>query len=264
MKKLLIVVIIISAGLTGLIVYGQRKWDFQSRFTVIELKSPVTISSFDPSTKQGVIITVPDNLLVDTVSGRGSFMASVLAKAGQEWGDAWSAESLADYLGITYTGIAGKLSLTDRFLWWFNGRKVSWEKIALAETSLVTELKDPDGIVVLRLAEHWPERAEDWFSSTNLAREKINVNIVNSTDVPGLGAHAARIIENAGVRVVAVSNSQTKFDKCRIESSEAEFKSLTGRWLQSQYKCDEVIKNDKPGEIILTIGSDYKKWRMGD
>jgi len=266
MKKLLVIVFL--GGFLGFafITWQQKKWDTATRFTLISLDRPIVIKSFDPSTGDGITLVLPDNLMLDTVAGKGGWRTGVIEKLGEKWGSEWVSDSIADYLGITYTGITEDLNLADRILWWWYGREIKWEPIVLAETSLLSEVKDPDGVVLVRLGEHWPEKAEAWFSSANLAREQVNVNVVNTTGVGGLGAHVARIVENGGIRVISVGNSNTQGDlgKCLIEGDETLKNSLTGKWLMKQFGCLWQIKSENQKEIKLIVGSEYKKWWLGE
>src|SRR3989337_2174367 len=45
-------------------------------------------------------LTLPGNLELETVGGRGKWRAEVLAKLAQKYGKKWAADSAANYLGI--------------------------------------------------------------------------------------------------------------------------------------------------------------------
>ncbi len=264
MKIGIVLILAAVAAGVGWGIWRGRQWDGRTQFTVISISSPVTVASFDPVTGTGIRLVLPDNLKIDAVGGKGTWQAGILEKAGRQWGDKWAADSLADYLGISYVGRTENLELWDRIMWWWWSRQVKWQEVDLVNTVYLTSVRDPDGVEFERLGPTWPEKAQDWFTSASLAKETVNVSIINSTDVPGLGAHAATVAENAGVRVVAVNNTAVEVGKCVLAGNADMEAGLTGSWLTRVFGCRWQVNSDPNPEISLTVGSEYKKWWTGN
>ncbi len=213
-------------------------WDGKSRFTVVELGSPVRILSFDPATHQGLRLTLPGDLWVNTGSGRGRFPVSTLASAGSS---TWAVRSITDALGIFSQGELGHLNWVDKWRWWFAARGVQWRVVDLAQAGLVSYHQTADGISEGELAPNWEQAAQGWFTSLTVAQEQLAVRVVNTTAVPGLAAIAARQIETSGMKVVEVANSSDEVDKCRIVGPKELQKSVGGGLLWQNYNCDWQI-----------------------
>ncbi len=231
-------------ALAGAVIYAlgtfwlQRGWDGKSRFTVVDLGSPVRVLSFDPATHQGLRLTLPTDLWVSTGSGRGRFPVSTLVVAGSS---AWAARSITDELGIFSQGELTHLNWVDKWRWWWAARGVQWRAVDLAAAGLVNYHQTADGTSEGELAPNWEQTALGWFTSLTVAQEQLAVRVVNTTSVPGLAATAARQIETSGMKVVEVANSSDEVDKCHIVGSVQLQKSVGGRLMRQNYNCDWQI-----------------------
>lgn len=235
MKWILVIIAVISG------IFGGNKY----RSTVVVVGDKVVVKSFDPVTNSGIILRLPDNLEIETVGGRGKWQAGVITKAGTK---KWVADSVADYLGISYQGTEGVLPA-----------RVKLQEVDLGDTSFVTGEKTVDGVKVMRLNSSWETKVREWFFSSVVANESMTVTVVNTTEVPGLGAHAARVLESAGIKVGMVANKPEEVDKCIVRSKEEQKKSYTVGFMKRAFGC----KWEKGEEVILEVGKEYEKWWMG-
>ncbi len=226
------------------------KWDGQSRFTMVDLGPPVTISSFDPATHKGIHLLVPNNLEVDTSSGRGKFPAGSLAAAGTH---SWASESISSYLGIFVTGEMSQLKRVDKLRWWWSARQVEWKTVDLAKTQLVNYQQTADGQSVGKLAPKWEQVASEWFASLVISQEKLTIGVVNTTGVAGLAASVARSIETSGMKVIEVSNSSQEMDKCEIATPVSLKKSVGVQLMKTVYNC----KWKEGDKLTLSLGRDF-------
>lgn len=234
----------------GWVILGGQAWDGRSRFTVVDLGPPVTVSSFDPATHKGIRLSVPNDLEVDTNFGRGKFPAGSLAAAGSR---SWASESLSSYLGIFITGEISQLKWVDRLRWWWTARQVEWKTVDLAELGLVKYKKTADGERVGELAASWEQLAPEWFTSLIISQEKLTVSVVNTTSVAGLAATVARIIEISGMKVIEVSNSSQEKDGCEIIAPLSLKKSVGVQLMRKTYNC-QWKEGDK---LTLFLGRDF-------
>lgn len=244
--------------------YLGRSWNGKERFTRINLGNDIQVESFDPVTKEGIRMTIPREMLISTVGNRGSWPAGVMTKMENKYGSKWAADSVADTLGISYT-ITGRLpNLWDKWSWWNWQNKIEWQEIDLGKTAAVTDGTDPDGVKVLLLSDWGEKKMAEWMISTAIAAEEIPVTVVNTTKTDGLGNHAARVINNTGMRVSAVLNTQENLPKCQLERPDNLKNSLTVDWLVKTFSCELSGAGKTATEVKLKLGNDYVKWWKGD
>jgi hypothetical protein len=245
-------------GLAILWSYKHRLWDGKTRFTMIKLTSPLQVKSIDPTTHEGIILTLPDDLEIESVAGRGKWLAGMIGKAGKS---AWVADSLADYLGISYQGIEGQLDWWDSWAWRKNQKNVSWREVNLGQTPYVTTDTTPDGVSVKHITSAWDNKSRDWFSDQTIARESLGVELANSSAVPGLGASAARVVESMGFKVRKLTSQPDEVDHCVVKSQPSERKTLPVSKLMKEFGCR--WESTDQSDLILILGREYRIWRTG-
>jgi len=257
--------LLVISGIVLAVTYRARNWDGKDRFTLIELGEQVVVHSIDPETKAGVRLTLPANLEIETVGGKGRWRTKVLAEIAKKHGTSWAVDSVSDALGVAYTGVWGRLGLWDRWAWWQLSSDVEeWKEINLGETGWVEELPSPDRERLDGISKSWYGKAGELFSSTTISGEHISAVVVNTTDTLGLGEHAARIIEIKGMRVAMVRTESEVIDTCVVEGTDELKKSVSGQWLTDYFGCQWHTAGESANEIIIKLGTGYRKWWRGE
>lgn len=238
----------------------ESRWDGRTRFTVISVGKNVVVESFDPAVGGGTRFSLPSDLEVETVGGRGKWRAGVLYKLVKKYGAKWAADSVSDYLGVGYTAERGGLGLVDRWHWWRWRQRLEWREVDIVREGLVREVVEVDGQEALVLAENWQQVARKWFLSGRIANENMSVRIINASGIDGAGNNAARMIDVAGIRVNEVETGTTREGGCVFELEPGEKGGVGVAWLASQLGC----KLEKGDERVVILGKDYGKWWRGD
>ncbi len=245
--------------------YLQRSWRGVGRFTVLrQLKTDqgdeFRFLSVDPVSGDAIELKLPNDLEIATLGGRGSWRLGVMSKLSGQYGRKWAGDSIADSLGLAYQGFDQDLGTWDRFMWWWLSRQKQFTSVDLSDTSLLEKNDTVDGNKVLGLSSTWDDKAREWFVSAGLVSEGINIRIVNSLGEPGMGTHAARVIEHAGLRVGQIDNDPTQMvDRCRIRAMGL---SATLAFLKAQFGCEVVIDTQRV-DILLILGSEYRTGWLG-
>lgn len=258
---IMIIVVIIGIGLA--FGYTTRRWNGKDRFTVVVTNPILEIESFDPVSGKGIKIKIPGNMEIQSVGGRGVWMAEVMPRLGVKYGWKWVGESVADYLGIGYTSVDRQMSLWDKWEWWRHTSGLGWKEVTLDSSPLVEEIRSADGIVGLRITAGWADKAREWFTSVGIANEGVGITLVNTTNTIGLGSHAARQIDSSGMSVVMVSNDGGNINGCQIEAAGKLKDSLSAAYLQRVFGCKEIKTAAGEGEITLKLGQEYRNWWLG-
>jgi len=227
--------------------FQKRVWKDDSRLTYYDLPQ---IRSVDPVTKEAVIITLPQNLEVESTDGRGVWLLGKITKAGSK---TWVLESLRWHFGIADLQPSSDLTVWD----WWRLRRFSPKSIDLTQTGLLTAETTSDGVAIYRLSPHWYLQSPDWFASAKIVRQNLIVTIINTTTVSGLGSRAARALETIGIKVQTLLSSQDNLKRCRLTYS-SQVRKLSGFIiLKDLFNCDTQINESLGLEIKLELGQDW-------
>jgi hypothetical protein len=243
--------------------YAGRKWDGKTRFTLVNLKEGGRIESVDIVRNVGVRLTLPENTEVETIGGRGKWRLQVMPNLAEKFGVKWTADSIADFTGVAVTSEKSQMGWWDRFAWWKISRKVQWEDVDAAQNGWLKEVKSNDGLVVWELGPMWKQNMNNLFTDTQLIKDGLAVRVINTVSLPGMGTHAARWIESAGIRVNMIETAAESIVRCAvIVSGDDKGKSVT-RWLEKIYDCEIVQDDNLKGEVVLKLGMEYQGWWKG-
>lgn len=261
--KMIVLTIITGSLLLGIFAvlwgYHQRQWDGRSRFTQIYLTPKLVIKSFDPKSKTGVVLVFPENLEIDSISGRGSWNAGVISKAGNQ---RWAADSVANYLGISYTGIGNALNWWDQLQWQLWNSKIEWTEINVADTTALQPSTTPDGVMIYQLSRAWDSKANQWFFDQTIESQLLGVVIVNTTTTSGLGASASRVVESMGFKVRSLTSTDQDIKTCILQTKPELKTMLAVRKLQMTFGCS--WQKSEQQDLTLILGDQYRSWKTGD
>lgn len=209
------------------------------RKTWVSSWSPVTIKSYDPVTKEGIEFIVPDDLEIETISGKGFWLVGKLKQAKDL---SWAIGSLEDAIGVPL-----ERNNNHFFSWGVKWEKKSLDKYLVSQTTV-------DGVLIKKLDNSWFKVSKDWFVSSKLAEENVVLRIENTVSYIGLGGHAAKILEGYGIKVGLISSNDANLDKCEV----------TGKGLIAEYVAFKFGCTTKEGEeIILRLGKEYLDYWKG-
>ena len=239
--------------------YWQKDWDGQSRYTLIEIGEEVTLKSYDPITHQGFTIFFPKNLEIETVSGRGFWQIGALNRAGSS---KWAADSIADYLGISYNGVGGITNRWDRFQWGRMTRAAIWKEIDLSESNYLELVKTPDNLEVFRLSRTWDTKARELFLDQPVAQEAQGVIIINTVSYPGLGTNAGRVVESLGMATRGIETQEESIERCLVQGSPDLKDTASARKLMKVFHCQWEDSDDT--DLHLFLGEEYRTWKWGE
>jgi hypothetical protein len=214
----------------------------QIRQTRVSSWSPVVIQSYDPTTREGFEFSLPDDLEIETISGKGNWL---VGKLRQSKDNSWAMGTLEDALGVA-------IEKPNQFVWNMATVGVAWKKKDIAQYLEIHT--SADGIEVKKLNSKWDRVAKDWFLSSKLVSQKPVLKIENTVNYPGLGSHAARILESSGIKVGLIVSSDQSLGKCEV----------TGQGLVAEYTAHKFNCLTKGGnELVLKLGKDYLDYWKG-
>lgn len=262
---LVLVVLTVLGGLFRQ--YSDRKWREVGRFTLILIEdNKLIVKSIDPITSEAVAVDLPSDLQITTVAGRGEWKVGVLPKLAEKYGNKWLGDSVANFLGISYTALESELNWWDKISWRGMENKAVWKVVPLDKLGYITEGLEADSQKVLGLDSQWNNKVSDLFLSSELAKENSSITVVNSTNIAGLGSKAARVLGNSGLRVTMVrSEVDLNVDRCELQLNKSELESEEIKFIQDVFDCT-IVENENyaNGEMQLKIGKQFGRFLFGD
>ncbi|MBI3343117.1 LytR C-terminal domain-containing protein [Candidatus Gottesmanbacteria bacterium] len=258
-----------------------------ARTSFVIVSDPVRVLSWDETRGHLTIIPLPADVRIDGVFGVGSLpLASLrtLESLDTKKKGVFAA-SLEEVLALPIAGVVNNgtqdatrvlspfvlsswwdsgLSLPLRFrLWWIFvglrpdavttvdlGSQGVFRADLLADGSRVRvfDINRYDAVIGSRL-EVDPVR-----------REELRVRVVNTTDVVGLGSRAARMLNHAGMVVVAVENASPVQRECTLHVNKDLWESHSVQFIRSTFSCVVTAGDlDERADVMVRLGLQYAK-----
>lgn len=256
-----VMVIVAAITVAGWRIYAGRTWDQKSRITVVTLGQTIVVESIDPGGVSGIRLKVDPRVLIDSVGGRGKWLAGSIGNAGDK---TWVADSVANYFGMPYDAVMGRMGVWDSWGYARLSRRVTWKEIDLVSAGMVEKEVQPDNVEVYIKGQRLDEFVKENFFDSRILAEGISVGIVNSTKTPGMGNHAARFLESRGIRVAFVRGQDDRIEKCEVAGRDELRTTLTVKFLEKWFRCDFVKQDNLKSEPVLVLGGEYKSWWLGE
>jgi Na+-translocating ferredoxin:NAD+ oxidoreductase RnfG subunit len=101
------------------------------------------------------------------------------------------------------------------------------------------------------------ETVSELFRDELFVSENVSIQIINATEIPGLGKELERMIVNRGGNVVAVTSSRDQLSNSVVQYED---ESYTVKKIMSLFRMQgEKISEQKIADVIILIGNDYMK-----
>lgn len=265
----------------------------KTRINLVMSGNPVVFFSFNPKDGEEITISIPGNTYIEVPRGFGFYPASSIFNLGEidKKGGKLLSDSIQDFLGVPVDGWINTQHLTLNtqhsndildflgeirnygrletnlspfeilrlFLLTRNIRENKTDFIDLGENGCLSDFILADGTKVLK----GEESCLDFLVKENLfeeeiRRENLSIKIVNTTDVAGLGAKGARIIENIGGRVLRVETGKEDRDKTEILAEKKLRGSQTVKRLTKVLEAKVVEGRVEDFDLVIFLGKDYQ------
>ncbi len=257
------------------------------RFNVVLAGTPVELLSLDVTTKSAVAVFFPSDLyMTQTHHGYGGYRISAVYTVGQldRRGGETLADTVGDYVGVPVDGyIVGSFNTSqspssvvispglvfakDANIDFFDRLRLIQEVLTLRPDKITTvHLSDWSSSLILAdgsTATVLDPGALDtdlsgYFFEDKLRNEKWRVEVLNSTDVSGLGNRAARMLANIGATVINVGDIGIALPHCKISAVKAAEQSATVARIAGILACsvEEKVESGR-ADISVILGRDY-------
>ena len=245
----------LSLLLKGVMVVVQSKFDGQHRFSflVTDAQKSSVVLSFEGISKSASVALLPNGAPIRPISRflQSPLHASVSVRSNQISSliDAKELDSgtIALFIGkliISYRNLQTDMTILDLIRLWWIAQRVP--KNMLTVTSITPSLNEYEIDAI----------SSSLFSDKIIEQENSTIEIVNATNVTGLGNRLARFISNMGGTVVAVLTADSLQDKSQIIYIEK--KTYTVEKLAGLLRLEAVesrAQNNLLSDIRIIIGT---------
>ena len=231
------------------LVLAQSKYDSAHNFTVVVSQGNKIeqIFGFNPSSQSLSILKVNGQNVAPSTAAKVLAVPSdgQISLSSDLAGEGKVADVMSGAL-FSYPSIKTNLTLLDIGRLFFMAKSVS-----------ATNMKEKE--IVLPVTDTQIDKVvKGLFTDDALVGEKVSVQIINASDVSGMGKRVERVLSNIGVNVVSVITSRKPEKLSRIEYMGE--KSYTLEKISKLFKLP-VNKTEKEtiANIVIIIGRDTEK-----
>ena len=132
--------------------------------------------------------------------------------------------------------------------------------IDLKENSCLSDFILADGTVVLKDEVSCLDSiAKKYFIEEEIRQEGLSIKIVNTTNFPGLGVKAARLVDNIGGRVLRVESAEEERIETEILVEKRNLEKKTLRRISKGLNAKIVEGEPEDFDVVIFLGKDYQK-----
>lgn len=243
---------------------GERRFNL-----FLQFKNRSFLLSLSPERRMVVVVSFPNQMLVEAFGGYGEFrLDKLLPLANQEKKEELFSKSLEYFFGFSldywfafprevlkgddledlkknliektrFLFLASGYQAVDRInLFNFNRflrrRFLSWELFEAEKEGWVVDNRLQRAV--------WDDWASVYLADDRVKEEGLAVGVYNTTQRKGLAREVARILVNLGVRVVKVGNASKKVGECLVGIKESKIQeSVTFKRIRDLLDCPFLL-----------------------
>jgi len=259
------------------------------------------VVSFPKNSEENVlVVTLPDNALVDVPWGYGPYRMAAVWKLGElEHKPNLFPDTISDAFSIPIQGFVGEtepklfdtikfiaefkknfpltrllfdskltnLNFLDRWLLYWRVTSASQDLLVYNAHQNARLFQDTilvDGTEVKKvLLDGLKTFLEQKFEEAEIRKQAVTVEVKNTTDISGVGQKFANIISAAGGKVITIGNDKKTVAHCEIEVHDTSASKLLASFLAYEYRCQRLASSTTSGpDIIVRVGTDFgERWK---
>ncbi len=255
----------------------------EERYNFVLVQNSPIFVSLDRRTNSAVLVYLSGNLYVPTAEGYGNYRLKSVYDLGvlDKKDGRVLEETVEDFLGVPVAGylklpvpvrsvgdisflgnlakikeIKTDLSLTDLgkiSSVWLSVPKDKLKFLSLSEMGVLSDLVLADGTVAQSAdSDKLDYLLSGDFEESDLRNEDLKTEVLNAGDTSGLGAAAARILNNIGIRVVSVANEDLPTKGCEVRADDKLLSSKTVTRIAGAFGC-AVLPKTAGGRADVTL-----------
>lgn len=293
-----LVVVVVGLGYAGYWVwslYAQGVWNGSSRQTMAWISGDDVVRVFSYQPVEGAVVFMfPTEGVVDVSRGYGRYeIRSLWGLALQENDFRLIGESLTMLLGggvfdwvkddvvcaeelevecvrdavwaWTSSDVSSSVPRWDRFALWWKVRSLRSDQIRiidLSDGSWARPTTAADGkLEVMFDADFVDARVSELLNDRVIRDENLSVEVMNSTNYPGVATELARVVGGLGAHVVDLGNVDANLDRCLLRVRPEVLESATVAGIVRLWDCEVSVLEESTGyDLSLWLGERQAVW----
>jgi hypothetical protein len=242
------VIICISLAIKVFYIFQQSKFDPAHEFAlvIVQHNNVKEIIAFHPETSAISLLQIEDQNLPYATLAKDYGIATDGYIEDQEEINANSDITALLWASIMHTTTwQSNLTVLDKLRLIFFAKNVSINNKSIEQVSLIKKTPDLNTVIATAL------------NDQDIASENVTIQIVNATNVSGLGQRLGKVLTNMGANVVDVSSSQKTQQKSTIAYFGNDTYTVDHLQKILGIEASKIIKQTI-ADIIITIGTDKK------
>lgn len=274
-------------------------------FGVVSQSSPETIyvASIEPGVNAEVV-EIPEEVKLQVTHGYGEYMSgSLYGLAEQENNMDIFIKTLEYELGIPFDGwivkqqplvdfhldednyryalklfiqslwlgdVQSNIAWGDRVKLWWQGRNMRYDQfqsILFSAGNWAREEQEIDGQEVIWFDKNSIDlKLPDLMADSQVRNSGLEVIVINTTNIKGLGSQISRVLTGLGSKVVHVSDSEEQLGQCVIRYSAGVSDSYSGDRIRNIFNCqtDNELLEDGRADVEIKLGLEQGRVWKGD
>ena len=273
--------------------YRHRLWNGESRINLAIASEKTYLLSLDPASAEMVLVEIPSQTQVEVAFSRGFYPIDSVFELSQleEEEGILLAQTLENNFGVpvkAWVYFPNKIDphkpkpLLNQIIYsaFKKGAKTNltnWDLIRLLlannrvhvykanffnleRLNLLAEVELPDKTQALVVdKDRLDAFVQDNFQERKIRLENLTVEVVNSTQSPGLAESGARLLTNIGFEVVGVDNQEEMIKKCLLIGDNQQKGFYSTERLEEIFDCDwQTAQERERADLILILGEGYE------
>ncbi len=223
----------------------QSKFDGKNQFLVAVAKQGrvLGIAGFNPSTNSLAVLKIKHSEVQPLSLGK---TLGIVPDAKIELGPKTDFDDITDVLSssiLGYSSIKTDLTIVDIIRLLVYSKSVSLKDKTTDEITFPLQENQSDKIIAKLFSDH------------AITSENSSIQIINATDIPGLGKRLERVLVNIGGNVVSVSTSRTNDRSSKIQNFGQEQYTVEKLKKLLQFSTG-TFQKQTIADIVITIGMD--------
>jgi hypothetical protein len=241
-----LIFILISLSIKAIYIFKQNKFDGKNFIiTVSQGNKAVGIIGFDTSKKSISLLNIKNSNIATNEVGRKIGLVSNAELITSENVDSDNIEIILSKTASPNKDIKSDLTIFDSLRLAILSKSIQDKDREHAELDQIEDENEIDRIV------------SDLFKDNTITTENLSIQIINTTNIPGLGKQLERVIVNQGGNVISVTNSRESVKKSKIQYV-GEKNYTVEKFISLFDLSAEKIENRAIADVVIIIGEDYK------
>ncbi len=245
-------IILVALLIKGFYLVQQSRFDGKHHFTIALVKNEKVekILGIDPGTNSVSLLEIKGERVSSSSLGQSlAVIPNALIQVPADFPEEEDFAKTMSNIAWRYNFVTSDITIYDIGKLLFSSKNVPLANKTNEELVLPNKEIQIDRVI------------SDLFTDDSILSEKVSIQIINASEVPGMGKRLERVLSNMGANVVAVSTAGTSEKSSKIQYFGEETYTLQ-RIKDILPFPSSLLANQTIANIVITLGKDSAKIKI--